>query len=164
MKELLSALVKFWIVPPQQWHPWIIHFPIALLVLELGFTVLFWVNRKPQYAAWSKNLLTMTLVTMLLAMLAGVHDSGLDLGSGNHFLLGLQDRLKSAFIFHSSVTVHTWLALVLFSVTAARSIWRKWQAENALKMPQAYAYGVLSFINLWLLLAAGHAGSVANHR
>ncbi len=100
---------------------------------------------------------------MALAILAGVHDCGLDLGPGNRFWLGLQDRWNNVFLFRSSVTVHTWLAVFLFTLTLVRLIWRHWQNETALRPPQAYTYGILLFLNLWLLVAAANAGGMLNH-
>jgi Predicted membrane protein (DUF2231) len=94
MKELLHALVRVYSEPPQQWHPWLIHFPIVFLLLDGLFTVMFWFKPRAAYERRSLSFLGAALVTMVLAVFAGIHDSGLDLGEGNVFLLGLQDRWK----------------------------------------------------------------------
>jgi uncharacterized membrane protein len=163
MKELLHALVRVYSEPPQQWHPWLIHFPIVFLLLDGLFTVMFWFNPRAEYERWSLIFLGAALVTMVLAILAGLHDSGLDLGAGNVFLLGLQDRWQNAFVFRSSVTVHMWLSLALFALSFARFTWRKCLA-SALCGPQAFAYGATLFLNLWLLIATTHVGAMLNHK
>ena len=163
MKELLHALVRVYSEPPQQWHPWLIHFPIVFLVLDGLFTATFWFNPRAEYERWSLSFLAAALLTMVLAILAGIHDSGLDLGEGNVFLLGLQDRWQSAFVFRSSVTVHMWLSLALFALSFARFTWRKCLA-NALRHPQAFVYGAALFFNFWLLIAAAHLGATLNHK
>jgi uncharacterized membrane protein len=141
---LLHVLVKVYSEPPQQWHPWLIHFPIVFLLLDGLFTVMFWFNHRPEYERWSLSFLSAALATLVLSAFGGIHDSGLDLGEGNVFLLGLQDRWHNAFVFRSSVTVHMWLALVLFGLSFVRFTWRK-SLASALRGSQAFAYGATLF-------------------
>ncbi len=100
---------------------------------------------------------------MFVALAAGVYDAGLDLGEGNRFWLGLQDRWQNALILRSGVSVHALLGLLLLAVTAARWLWRRC-APNALHSPQAFFFGAALLLNLWLLVAASHAGAVLNHK
>jgi len=163
MKELLHALVSVYSEPPQQWHPWLIHFPIVFLLLDGLFTAMFWFNPRAEYERCSLSFLGAALVTMALAVFAGIHDSGLDLGEGNVFLLGVQDRWQNAFVTRSGVTVHMWLSLALFGLSFARFTWRKCLAR-ALRGRQAFAYGAALFLNLWLLIATAHVGAMLNHK
>jgi hypothetical protein len=124
---------------------------------------MFWFNPRAEYERWSLSFLGAALGVMMLALFAGIYDSGLDLGEGNVFLLGLQDRWQNAFVFRSSVTVHMWLSLALFGLSFARFTWRKCLAR-VLRGPQAFAYGATLFLNLWLLIATAHVGAMLNHK
>ena len=62
------------------------------------------------------------------------------------------------------MTVHTWLALALLAVTAARLLWRKFIGPDALRGGQGWAYGLMTFIGLWILTAAGYVGGMISHK
>jgi hypothetical protein len=122
---LLKPFYQIVTAPPRQWHPVLVHFPIAFLVLEAVLLGLWRITGKAEYDRWAYGFLHASLWTMLIVAGAGVHDAGLDLGPGNPLWLGFQDRWAHAFRWHSSVTVHAWLALGLVVITATRLLWRK---------------------------------------
>ena len=161
---LLKPFYQIVIAPPRQWHPVLVHFPIVFLVVEAVLLSLWRVTGKPAHELWAHGFLHASLWTMLIVAIAGVHDAGLDLGAGNLLWLGLQDRWRQAFRWHSSITVHSWLALALVAITAARLLWRKFAGPNALRGRQGWAYGLMTFIGLWILTAAGYVGGMINHK
>lgn len=160
MNELLRTSVKF-LTPPQQWHPWLIHFPIVFMLLDAWFTMRFWFTQNNADAQRASTALTATLVALAVAIVAGLHDSGLDLGEGNRLWLGLQDRWTHAFRWRSTVTMHTWFALAVSGLALTRFLWRKLDPAALARRRLAYA-GVL-LLNLWVLLAAAHSGGSLNH-
>ncbi len=61
MSELLRALAAPMREPLQQWHPWVVHFPVVLLVLEAIFTICFWSTKRPELSRWSMRALSAAL-------------------------------------------------------------------------------------------------------
>jgi uncharacterized membrane protein len=161
---LLKPFYEIWFAPPRQWHPLLVHFPIAFLFVEAGLLGLFGITRKPDYDRWAYAFLHLSLWTMVMVVIAGLHDVGLDLGAGNTIWLGLQDRWHNTFRFQSSVTVHTWLAMALLMITVGRLIWRKISGTNALRGAQGWAYALISLTSLWVLSAAGYVGGLLSHK
>ena len=162
--ELMKPFYKVFTNPPQQWHPLLIHFPLVFLLLEAFFILMFFITRDSHYEKLAFNFLKAGFISILIAMMAGIHDCGLNLGEGNKFLLGFQDRFKNAFRFKSSVTIHFWLAILLFIITLSRLIycWRK--GAQVLRGKGASFYGFLVVIGLWVLLAMGYVGGLLNHQ
>ena len=161
---LLKPFYQIVTAPPRQWHPVLVHFPIAFLVLEAALLGLWRITGKAEYDRWAYGFLHASLWTMLIVAGAGVHDAGLDLGPGNPMWLGLQDRWQNAFRWRSSVTVHTWLALALLMMTGLRLLWRKLGGPSALRGAQGWAYGLATLIGLWVLSAAGYVGGLISHK
>jgi len=161
---LLKPFYQIVTAPPRQWHPVLVHFPIAFLVLEAVLLSLWRVTGKTAHEPWAYAFLHVSLWSMLIVAIAGLHDAGLNLGAGNLLWLGLQDRWRQAFRWHSSVTVHSWLALALLAITAARLLWRKFVGPGALRGGQGWAYGLMTFIGLWILTAAGYVGGMISHK
>lgn len=163
LSKLLSPLVRVWVHPPQQIHPLVVHFPIVLLVLEGLFLLLFFTTGKSHYEIAAYHLLKWGLFSILIAMVAGIHDIGLDLGIGNKILLGFKDRIENTFQFESSITIHSWLAIVLFLLTFIRLWWRSLKRENVLKSYSGFCFGVLTLFSIWVLLAASYVGGLISH-
>ena len=76
---LLKPFYQIVTAPPRQWHPVIVHFPIAFLVLEAVLLSLWRVTGKPAHEPLAYACLHLSLWTMLIVAIAGVHDAGLDL-------------------------------------------------------------------------------------
>jgi len=161
---LLKPFYQIVTAPPRQWHPVIVHFPIVFLAVEAVLLSLWRVTGKPGQESLAYASLHASVWTMLIIAITGVHDAGLDLGPGNLFWLGLQDRWRQAFRWHSSITVHSWLALALVTITVARLLWRKLAGLNALRGRQGWAYGLMIFVGLWILTAAGYVGGMISHK
>ena len=161
---LLKPFYQIVTAPPRQWHPVLVHFPIAFLTLEAVLLGLWRFTGKPEQERWAYAFLHASLWSMLTVALAGLHDTGLDLGPGNPFWLGLQDRWQNMFRWHSSVTLHTWLTLALLAITVTRLLWRKLGGPSALRGAQGWAYGLATLIGLWVLSAAGYVGGLISHK
>ena len=101
---------------------------------------------------------------MLLAVLSGLNDVGLDLGPGNRIILGFRDRWENAFRAQSSITVHVWLAFILIALTLVRLLWRSSGRGRALTGVSGAAFGVLALLNFWALLAATYVGASITHK
>lgn len=164
MSELLTPFYRIWTEPPQQWHPIIVHFPIVFLVLEAVFQGLFHFTNKPDHERWAYCFLHWSFWMLLIIAVAGFHDVGLDLGSGNKIWLGLQDRWKNTFRFQSGITVHAWLAFGLIAITLGRLFWRKLNGADVLRGVQSVFYTLLTLIGLWFLIAAGYVGGLVTHK
>ena len=100
---------------------------------------------------------------MLVAVAFGFHDCGLNMGVGNKFLLGFQDRMENAFRFESSITTHFWLAVLLLVLTFIRLIWRE-QKKKIFEGKSVYLFWGLTLINLWCLLAMSYVGGLISHQ
>jgi Predicted membrane protein (DUF2231) len=161
---LFKPFYEFVTAPPRQWHPVIVHFPIVFLIAEAVLLGLWRVTAKPGHEPLAYGFLQASLWTMLMVAIAGVHDAGLDLGAGNPLWLGLQDRWRQGFRWRSSITVHSWLALALLAITAARLLWRKIGGPYVLRGGQGWAYGLITLIGLWILTAAGYVGGMITHK
>ncbi len=161
--ELLRPFCAVFFKPSQQWHPLVVHFPLVFLTLEAVLVLAFWRNGNDEYERWAYRFLHLAFWTMLIAAVAGLHDSGLNLGPGNKIWLGLQDRWQNRLRFQSSVTVHVWLALSIFGMTLGRLLWRWRKGVVALRGRQAFCYGALMLFGLWCLMAASYAGGIISH-
>jgi uncharacterized membrane protein len=163
IRKLLEPFSQVWANPAQQLHPQIVHFPIVFLVLEAVTLVIFAIRKQPQLAALSMIFLQCAFWTMLLAVLTGLNDVGLDLGAGNRVMLGFRDRWENAFRAESSVTIHVWLALMLIALTLTRLLWRS-LGRGALTGISGAAFGLLTLLNFWALLAATYVGASITHK
>lgn len=166
LSGLHELLKPFWTVffkPSQQWHPLVIHFPLVFLILEAFLVFAYWKNGNQEYERWAYRFLRLAFWMMLIAAVAGLHDSGLNLGPGNKMWLGLEDRWQNAFRLASAITLHVWLALGLVGLTLARLLWRLRQRAQALAGQQALGYGFLTVASLWVLLAMSYVGGSISH-
>ncbi len=89
---------------------------------------------------------------------------GLDLGTNNKIWMGIQDRWENAFRWESSITVHAWLAMGLIVLTLVRLLLRSFTASNLLCGPKGVIFGLLTFFNLWVLLATAYVGGMISHK
>src|SRR5438128_8575235 len=89
-KRPLLALVP---APWAQWHPILVHFPIALLVLEAMPVCVLLVRPNTRVAQLSTWLLAAAVVSLVPTILTGIRDAGADLGPDSPFWNGLPDRL-----------------------------------------------------------------------
>lgn len=161
--KLFSPFVRVWVHPPQQVHPIVVHFPIVLLVLEGLFLFLFFVTKKLHYEIAAYHLLKWGLFSIIITIIAGLHDVGLELGAGNKILLGFNDRIQNMFQFESSITIHSWLAMLLLLLTFVRLWWRSLKRENVLKSYSGFCFGIVSLFSIWVLLAASYMGGLISH-
>ncbi len=162
-QQLGKPFYQVFTLPPKQLHPIFIHFPIVFLEAEALFLLLFLIRKKLDYEHWALNFLRLSFWSMLIAVAFGLYDCGLNMGSGNRFLLGLQDRMENAFRFESSVTVHFWLAILLLVLTSARLICRE-QKKKIFEGKSVYLFWGLTLINLWCLLAMSYVGGLISHQ
>ncbi len=162
--ELLNPFYQIFTHPPHQLHPIVIHFPIVFLEAEAVFLLLFLTRKKPDYDRWALNFLRLSFWSMLIAVAFGFYDCGLNMGLGNKFLLGFQDRMENVFRFESSVTVHFWLAVLLFGLTFVRLIWRELKKKKIFEGNSVYLFGGLTLLNLWCLLAMSYVGGLISHQ
>ena len=164
IEALLKPFSEIVTMPPQQWHPFLVHFPMAFLVTEAALLGWWRISGSVGYARLSYGFLHASLWTMLVAACAGVHDVGLDVGPGNPFWLGLQDRWANAFRWQNPVTVHSTLMLGLVVLTAVRLLWRKRGGQGTLRGVQGWAFCLATVLGLWVLIAAGYVGALLNHK
>ena len=164
IRKLLEPFSEIWTNPAHQLHPQIVHFPIAFLVIEAVALVVFAFRKQPQIAFLSLIFLHCALWTMLLAVLSGLNDVGLDFGAGNRLILGFRDRWENAFRAQSSITIHVWLAITLVGVTLTRLVWRSLGRERVLAGICGLAFGLLTLVNFWVLLAATYVGASITHK
>ncbi len=161
--ELTKPFYHIFTMPPKQWHPILIHFPVVFLTIEAFPVVLYMVKKKPIYEKHARIFLKISFWSLFIIMAAGFHDCGLSLGRGNKFILGIQDRWENAFNFQSSVTVHFWLALLTFSIVLTRFLWQS-RNPNILQDRRAYLYCFVTAIGIWVLIVTGYAGGMISHR
>jgi peroxiredoxin/uncharacterized membrane protein len=160
---LLAPFAAVFTTPLRQWHPLVVHFPIALLVLEAALCALFWARRAAAVERAAFHALYLAFFGLLAAALAGIRDSGLDQGEGMLLAIGLRDRLANLWRFESTITVHSWLALAVVALTLVRLLWRWRAGPRALEGRAAPAYGALTLVGLWCLAAAAYAGGIITH-
>ena len=161
IESLLKPFYEIVTAPPLQWHPMLVHFPIAFLIVEAVLLGLWRMTGKAEYDRFAYGFLLASLWTLLIVAGAGVHDAGL--GSGSPFWHGLQHRWANAFEWQSPLTVHAWLALGLVVLTTARLLWRKFGGTAVLRGGQGWAYGLITAFGLWLLATAAHVGGLMSH-
>ncbi len=158
-----KPFLQIFTAPPHQWHPLLVHFPLVFLICDAFFTMLFLMTRKPVLAQWAFGFLQAGFWSIFPVMAAGVHDSGLNLGPGNLFLLGLEDRWNNTFHFESSVTVHSWLAIALFILTLSRLVWRWKRGEQVFQGGENVIFGLVTLTGIWCLFAMSYVGGLINH-
>ncbi|MBI3540655.1 MAG: hypothetical protein HY073_00670 [Deltaproteobacteria bacterium] len=161
--ELIKPFYRVFTMPPQQWHPVLIHFPIVFLEIEAFFLILFAMKKNKEYEKWAHNFLKITFWSLFVVAAAGFHDCGLVLGTGNKFLLGIQDRWENAFRFQSTITVHFWLAVLTFVIVLLRFVWQS-RNPKVLQGKGAYLYGFMTVMGIWSLLATSYVGGMMSHK
>ncbi len=164
MNELVKPFYQIITEPPQQWHPLLVHFPLVFLISEAFFLSLFLMTKKERFEVGAYLFLNAAFWFIVIAVLMGFHDCGLNLGSGNKFLLGLQDRWENALRFKSSVTVHFWLALLLIMITSCRLFWRWKSGPQVWKVAKGFFYCFFTFIGIWCLFAMSYVGGLLSHK
>jgi hypothetical protein len=90
-QPLLALVPAHW----AQWHPLLVHFPIALLVLEAVLVSALLVRPNERLAQCSTWLLGAAVVSLIPTILTGIRDAGADLGPGSPFWNGVHDRLTN---------------------------------------------------------------------
>ncbi len=159
--HLAAPFYQIFTSPTRHWHPWVVHFPIVLLCGEAVLVLLFFLKPELEYLAYL--CLRLSFWSLLIAALAGLHDSGLDLGDGNKIALGFQDRWKSGFHYSSSITVHTWLALLVITITFLRLLWR-WRQGSQIRFGlRGVGFALLTLMGFWCMLAMGYVGGAISH-
>ncbi len=164
MNELAQPFYQIFTLPPQQWHPLLVHFPIVFLISEAFFISLFVMTKRENFEIVAYRFLIVGFWSITIAVIAGFHDCGLSLGSGNKFLLGLQDRWENGSRFQSSVTIHFWLALLLIMITSSRLFWR-WRSGPRVWMgSNRFFYTFFTFSGIWCLFAMSYVGGLLSHK
>jgi thiol-disulfide isomerase/thioredoxin/uncharacterized membrane protein len=157
----LRALIPRWW---KQWHPAVIHFPIAFLILEAAFVVAYVVKPSGSLERFSRWLLWCAVASFVPAILTGLNDVGTDLGPGWAFWNGLVDRVRHLFLLKSTVSLHVLFALATVTVTVARIGWRVRAREKALQGRSRLVFLTLTLLGVWMLFAAGQVGGSISHR
>lgn len=149
----------------KQWHPAFVHYPIALLTVELFFLCLYVRTKKPNYELFCFWLLTLAAVSMIPVVLSGLNDSGLDMGPGLPLLLGFQDRLKNAFRLESTISLHVLMTVPVVLSTVVRCMWwwRMRRSAASVNSVQLGLHLVLAFVSLILMYAAAYIGGTVSH-
>jgi len=160
-KRPLLALVP---APWAQWHPLLVHFPIALLVLEAVFVCALLVQPNERVAHSSTWLLGAAVASLVPTILTGIRDAGADLGVDSPFSAGLHDRLTHLFRLESSVSLHVLFGLALTLMAVGRLGWRVWAGDRILRAGQRMAFTLLTLLGLWVLFGGGQVGGGISHR
>ena len=160
-KRPLLALVP---APWAQWHPLLVHFPIALLVLEAVFVCALLVRPNERVAHLSTWLLGAAVVSLVPTILTGIRDAGADLGPDSPFWNGLHDRLTHLFRLESSVSLHVLFGLALTLIAVGRLGWRLRASDRILRGGQRIAFTLVTLLGLWLLFGGGQVGGGISHR
>jgi thiol-disulfide isomerase/thioredoxin/uncharacterized membrane protein len=157
---LLALMPARW----KQWHPLVVHFPIALLVLELAFVCAFWV-RPSEHVAWSGHwLLWAAVLSFVPAVYTGIRDVGVALEvPGSAFWNGWKDRVAHLLRLESSISLHVLFVLAAVLLTTGRLVWRVRGADRALRGGQGLAFATVTALGLWLLFAAAQIGGGISH-
>ena len=148
----------------EQWHPMLVHFPIALLVLEAGFLCAFWIRPSEQVARFSKWLLWAAVVSFVPTIYTGIRDAGADLGTGSQFWIGLRDRVEHFFRLESSISLHVLFGLATICLAVGRLAWRVLVGEGTLKDRQGFIFTVTTLLGLWILFGGTQIGGAISHR
>jgi len=160
-KRPLLALVP---APWAQWHPLLVHFPIALLVLEAVFVCALLVRPNERLAQSSTWLLGAAVVTLVPTILTGIRDAGADLGPDSPFWNGLHDRLTHLFRLESSVSLHVLFGLAVTLIAFGRLAWRLRAGDRILRGGQRMAFILVTLLGLWVLFGGGQVGGGISHR
>ena len=162
-RALLAPFVDAFARPGKQLHPVAVHFPIVFLATEALLVLLFRLRKTAPLERLAYAFLHAGVWSMLVAAALGIRDSGLERGAGNLFVLGLEDRIASALRFESSITVHAWLMLGVLLLSAGRLVWRARAGARALEGARGLAYGALTALTLWCLVAGAYVGGLVSH-
>ncbi len=148
----------------KQWHPLVVHFPIALLVLELAFVCSFWV-RPSERLAWCEHWLLWTaVISFAPAAYTGIRDVGAALQvPGWAFWNGLKDRVAHLLRLQSSISLHVLFVLAAVLLTSGRLVWRARGGDRALHGRQGLAFATVTVLGLWLIFAAAQIGGGISH-
>jgi thiol-disulfide isomerase/thioredoxin/uncharacterized membrane protein len=160
-KRPLLALVP---APWAQWHPLLVHFPIALLVLEGAFVCALLVRPNERLAQFATWLLAVAVVSLVPTVLTGIRDAGADVGPGSPFWNGLHDRLTHLFRLESSVSLHVLFGLGVTLIAVGRLAWRVWAGDRILRGGHRVAFALVTLLGLWLLFGGGQVGGGISHR
>ena len=160
-KRPLLALVP---APWAQWHPLLVHFPIALLVLEAAFVCALLVRPSERLAQFSTWLLGAAVASLVPTILTGIRDAGADLGPDSPFWNGLHDRLTHLFRLESSVSLHVLFGLALTLIAVGRLGWRLRASDRILRGGQRMAFTLVTLLGLWVLFGGGQVGGGISHR
>ena len=160
-KRPLLALVP---APWAQWHPLLVHFPIALLVLEAAFVCALLVRPSERLAQFSTWLLGAAVASLVPTILTGIRDAGADLGPDSPFWNGLHDRLTHLFRLESSVSLHVLFGLALTLIAVGRLSWRLRASDRILRGGQRMAFTLVTLLGLWVLFGGGQVGGGISHR
>jgi len=158
-KQPLLALVP---APWAQWHPLLVHFPIALLVLEAVFVCALLVRPNERLAQCSMWLLVAAVVSLIPTILTGIRDAGADLGPDSPFWNGVHDRLTHLFRLESSVSLHVLFGLGLTLIAVGRLTWRVRAGGRILRGRQRTAFTLVTLLGLWVLFGEARSGAASH--
>src|SRR5436309_9890137 len=159
-RPLLALLPAPW----AQWHPLLVHFPIALLVLEAVFVCALLVRPNERVAQLSTWLLGAAVASLVPTVLTGIRDAGADLGPDSPLSNGLHDRLPHLFRLESSVSLHVLFGLAVTLIAFGRLAWRLRAGDRILRGGQRMAFTLVTLLGLWLLFGGGQVGGGISHR
>ncbi|HEY9792767.1 MAG TPA: DUF2231 domain-containing protein [Candidatus Obscuribacterales bacterium] len=148
--------------PHKYWHPPLVHFPIVFTLLEFLILAAFlrfgtgWLDTAARWSLYLAGLGTIP------AVLAGVHDAGVDLGGANAFTDGLKDRLTNYFNSGDQLSVHVVWVSAFIIVLIIRLIWRT-KLSTLTDRKQAIAFLCSSVVGCITVLAAAQAGGILSH-
>jgi len=160
-KRPLLALVP---APWAQWHPLLVHFPIALLVLEAVLVCTLLVRPNERVAQLSIWLLGTAVLSLVPTILMGIRDAGAALGPDSPFWNGLRDRLTHLSRLESSVSLHVLFGLAVTVIAFGRLAWRMRAGDRILTGGQRMAFTLVTLLGLWVLFGAGQVGGAISHR
>ncbi len=159
-RPLLALVPASW----AQWHPLLVHFPIALLVLEAVFVCALLLRPNERVAQLSTWLLGAAVASLVPTVLTGIRDAGADLGPDSPFWNGLHDRLTHLFRLESSVSLHVLFGLAVTLIAFGRLAWRLRAGDRILRGGQRMAFTLVTLLGLWLLFGGGQVGGGISHR
>src|SRR2546427_3391736 len=160
-KRPLLALVP---APWAQWHPLLVHFPIALLVLEAVFVCALLVRPNERVAHLSTWLLGAAVLSLVPTILTGIRDVGSDLRPDSPCVEGLPDPAAHLFRLESSVSLHVLFGLALTLIAVARLGWRLRAGDRILRSGQRMSFTLVTLLGLWVLFGGGQVGGGISHR